>query len=173
VLHDERPIFLVGFMGSGKSAVGRRLAERLGWGFVDTDALVEREEGRSIERIFRESGEGSFREAEWHVLRGLEGARRVVVATGGGLFLGVLQRHMMKRLGRTVWLDVSLSTARARTENGEGRPLWERGDSTAMRVFFEKRRAAYAMADVRLDASRGLPDAVVIQILTKLGEHLR
>ena len=173
MLPDDRPIFLVGFMGSGKSAVGRQLADQLGWDFADTDALVESEEGRSIERIFRESGEGSFREAEWRVLRGLEGARRLVVATGGGLFLGLLPRQTIKRLGRTVWLDVSIETALGRTKNGEGRPLWERDDPTAMRGFFEKRRAAYALADVRVDASRGFPEAVGALILTRLRAFLR
>ena len=75
-------------MGVGKSTVGRALAARLGWEFADTDALVESAEGRTVEAIFRASGEGRFREAEWDALRSLGGRKQLVVATGGGLFLG-------------------------------------------------------------------------------------
>src|SRR4029077_7764818 len=85
----REPVYLVGFMGAGKSTVGRVLTARLGWEFADVDALVESAEGREIEAIFRDSGEGRFREAEWDALRSLGGRRRLVVATGGGLFLGV------------------------------------------------------------------------------------
>jgi shikimate kinase len=76
------PIFLVGFMAVGKSTVGRALSVRLGWGFEDTDAMVENAEGRMIEAIFRESGEGTFREAEWNALGSLRGRKEIVVATG-------------------------------------------------------------------------------------------
>lgn len=145
-------------MGSGKTAVGRALADFLGWDFIDTDELVVEREGRAIERIFEESGEGRFREAEWQALRSLAGRERAVVATGGGLFLGVRQRAFMKREGTTVWLDVPFHVVRARVGAGGGRPLWTPGeDEVAFRAFFERRRAAYALADVRVDAAAGGP----------------
>jgi shikimate kinase len=154
----EAPVFLVGFMGVGKSTVGRALAARLGWAFEDTDALVERAEGRTIEAIFRTSGEGRFREAEWDALSSLGGRKRLVVATGGGLFLGVAHRAFVRRHGVSCWLDAPLRVVAARLDAGASRPLWPVDDAIARRVFFDRRRAAYALADIRIDASRRLAD---------------
>jgi len=160
----DAAIFLVGFMASGKTTVGRVLAETLGWEFADTDELIERTEGRSIEAIFRESGEGRFREAEWEALRSLTGRRRVVVATGGGLFLGVSQRGLIRASGVSCWLDVPLELASVRLQTGEPRPLWEAADPLSRRAMFERRRAAYALADWRIDATRGEPDELAHRI---------
>lgn len=154
---SARPVFLIGFMACGKTTVGRLLAGELGYGFVDTDDLVERREGRSVERVFADSGEGQFRRAEWEILKGLDGLDRTVVATGGGTFLGYAQRRWMIDRGRTVWLDVPLDIARSRTAaEGPGarvRPLWRGNDPIGLRALFEKRRAAYALAEIRADAS--------------------
>ena len=149
---DERPVFLVGFMGSGKSAVGAAIAERWGWRCIDTDRVVERRAGLAIEEIFRQSGEGRFREMEWDALRELAGQRRVVVATGGGLFLAVHAREFMRREGTSVWLDAPLHIVRERI-GIEGRPLWRSEDPIALRAFFERRRATYALADLHVVAA--------------------
>lgn len=154
----DAPIFLVGFMGAGKSTVGRALAARWGWDFEDTDALVARAEGRAVETVFRASGEGRFREAEWDALRSLGGRARVVVATGGGLFLGVAQRAFVRAHGVSCWLDAPLAVVAARVGAGASRPLWPVDDALLRRAFFERRRAAYALADFRVDASRGGAD---------------
>ncbi len=161
-------VFLVGFMGSGKSAVGKILGLELGCGFEDTDARVEEIEGRPIEQIFRESGEGHFRETEWRVLRSLVSHERRVVATGGGLFLGVVQRRFMKASGFVVWLDAPLEVIRERIGRGEGRPLWSSDDRVQLRAFFEKRRASYALAHVRVDARSGAPAEVAARVLARL-----
>jgi shikimate kinase len=159
--HDpEAPIYLVGFMGVGKSTVGRALAARLGWEFADTDALVESAEGRTVEAIFRASGEGRFREAEWDALRSLGGRKQLVVATGGGLFLGRAQRAFMRDTGVSCWLDAPLSVVAARIGAGALRPAWPVDDALLRRAFFERRRAAYALADFRIDASVGRADDV-------------
>jgi len=160
---DDRPIFLVGFMASGKTTVGAVLAARCGWSFHDTDHMVVERAGRSIAAIFRAQGEGRFREMEWEALRSLRGARRAVVATGGGLFLSVAPRAFMKREGTTVWLDVPLETARLRGGD-EARPLWREDDPIALRAFFERRRAAYALADVRVEASTSTPNEVADRV---------
>jgi shikimate kinase len=165
---DERPIFLIGFMGSGKSTVGRLLAAELDWEFLDTDEVVVQQEGRSIEQIFLEKGEGYFRRVEWGALRRLGGRRRCVVATGGGLFLGALQRRWMKRHGPTVWLDVPLEDCMARIGTGTGRPLWLPSDPTAFRALFEKRRCAYALAQIH-ETSLAEPGQVVRRLIDRLG----
>jgi len=157
-------IFLVGFMGSGKSAVGRALAELAGLPFVDTDDAVERAQGMTIEEIFRRRGEGAFREAEWRALQALEPADPAVVATGGGLFLGVENRRLVRRLGRSIWLDVPLEIAAARVRPSSGRPLWSE-DRLTLRALFERRRAACALADVRVDASEAAPREIARGIL--------
>jgi shikimate kinase len=165
---DDRPIFLVGFMASGKSTVGKALAKALGWRLLDTDDLVEEREQRSIEKIFSESGERFFRRAEAEVLRSLDDLRRAVVATGGGLFLGYDSRRWMIEHGRTVWLDVPLEAARRRVEGRRsgrrGRPMWEGNDALALRVLYENRRAVYALAEVRIDATAGKTGEVAAHI---------
>jgi shikimate kinase len=171
---DELPIFLVGFMASGKSTVGRALARSLGWRLLDTDDLVEQQENRSVERIFKESGEAFFRRAECQVLRSLEDLRRAVVATGGGLFLGYDSRRWMIDHGRTVWLDLPLEAARRRIDGGRGerrvRPLWEGSDTVALRALFEKRRAVYALTELRVDAATGSTRDVAARIREALAK---
>ena len=142
-------------MGAGKSTVGRALAARLHWDFEDTDAIVTRAGGRAIEEIFRASGEGRFREAEWDALRSLHGRRNLVVATGGGLFLGIAQRAFVRAEGFSCWLDAPLDVVAARVAQEAPRPLWTGDDALSRRAFFERRRAAYALADLRIDASAG------------------
>ena len=153
-------------MGSGKSTVGRVLAARLGWDFEDTDALVARAAGRSVDEIFRLSGEGRFREAEWTALRSLGGRRQVVVATGGGLFLGVAQRAFVREQGVSCWLDAPLAVVAARVGDGASRPLWPHDDALARRAFFERRRAAYVLATLYVDASVGGPDDLASAVET-------
>jgi shikimate kinase len=161
------PIYLVGFMGVGKSTIGRALADQLGWEFADTDAMVEAAQGRDIETLFRDSGEGSFREAEWEALRSLAARRRLVVATGGGLFLSVVHRAFVRAHGVSCWLDAPLHVVASRAGDASSRPLWPRGDDLDRRAFFERRRAAYALADLRVDASAGPAADVARAIATR------
>jgi shikimate kinase len=170
---DAMNLYLVGFMGCGKSEVGRRLAEKLGWGFEDTDVVVEAVEGRAIERIFAESGEARFREVERNVLEELSEREHLVVATGGGLFLNASNRSRIRRTGASVWLDASPESIRERLGAGDGRPLWSREDPIAMRALLERRRAAYALADVRVDASTSDPSAVASLALERIEAVLR
>jgi shikimate kinase len=160
-MNPGSPIYLVGFMGSGKSAVGRLLAERRGWRFADTDRLVEEDAGRPIERIFEEKGETWFRDREWSVLQGLRDPR-LVVATGGGLFAAARARRFMGRHGVTVWLDARLERVRGRIPGGTGRPLWAGKDPVALRELFERRRAVYALARLRVPAD-GPAEAVAAE----------
>lgn len=144
-------IFLVGFMGCGKSTVGARLAPLLGRPFLDSDKEIEEREGRAIAAIFAESGEGYFRAIESALLRDCLG-RPLVVATGGGAFLRATTRRAMIREGCTVWLDASLDLCRRRIGAGEGRPRWPSADRLAQRALYEARRTCYALAQIRIVA---------------------
>ena len=160
-------MFLTGFMGAGKSTVGRDLAARLERSFLDTDELVVRADGRAIEQIFRDDGEGAFREAEERALLEIADVADAVVATGGGLFLGAAQRRTMKRAGIVVWLDVRLEVALERVGAGDNRPLWLPDDPIRFRAWFDRRRATYALAHGRVDAN-GDPDAVALAAMAEL-----
>ena len=162
---DDRPVFLIGFMGSGKSTVGRRLAVRLGWDFLDTDCLVQEREGCSIEQIFRDHGEARFRQIEAEVVADLVGLRKTVVATGGGLFLQAANRRRLKACGQTIWLDTPFDTCVARVGKGAGRPLWDPKDPVSFRVFFDRRAATYGLAETRLRVSTETADELVGRIL--------
>ena len=165
---DGRPLFLVGFMGSGKSTVGRTLARHVGWAFEDTDSRIEQHEGRTVAEIFAQSGEACFRRLERRLLSELCAARRTVIATGGGMFADATLRREMQHNGCTVWLDTRLSVARQRVGSPAGRPLWDVADPLAQRALFEKRRAVYSLARFRVDASALTPTAVARSILAVL-----
>src|SRR5690242_6454241 len=139
-------IFLVGFMGSGKTAVGRELAAQLGVAFVDLDARVEEEAGKSVAALFQEEGEAAFRAREARALRALEAAfpQGVVVATGGGVGADADHRAWMAARGRTVWLDASLDAIEARVRRDGARPLF--GDAAEVARLLAARRPAYAHA---------------------------
>jgi len=168
VVADERPIFLIGFMGSGKSTVATHLARTLGWDVVDTDAEVRGRAGCTIEAIFRKSGESRFRDLEREVLRSLDGRSRCVVATGGGSFAMAEPRRFMKRCGRTVWLDVPLEVCARRVGLASVRPLWNPGNPLEFRAFFEQRRAVYALAHIRLAGLTDDPGETVRRLLDRL-----
>lgn len=116
-------LFLVGFMGSGKSVVGREVARITGRTFVDLDADVERAEGRPITAIFEREGEAGFRAAEREALLRLEDAQPSVVACGGGIVGDPANRADLKRLGRVVWLQVDAEQVEQRVGGRAGRPL--------------------------------------------------
>jgi shikimate kinase len=142
-------IFLVGFMGSGKSTIGRTLAEELGWGFADLDEDIETREGMPISQIFDTCGEAEFRRAETAALRervrAVEGGRPWVVALGGGAFLNEENFEMVSNNGVTVWLDCSFSTVERRLAGYGHRPLAR--DPEKLRELFAVRRPHYERAD--------------------------
>ncbi len=146
-------IFLVGFMGCGKSAVGKALAGKLGYTYYDTDEMVEKKEGRTIEDIFKDSGEGYFREKEWEVLTSLKGIKDSVISTGGGLFLGSQHRQFIKEQGISVWLDSPFEDILERLQSGPVRPLFRSAEE--LKQMLENRKGRYALADYHI-ATRGL-----------------
>jgi shikimate kinase len=161
-------IYVVGFMASGKSTVGRLLAHRLGWNFFDTDEEVEAAERAAIAEIFDARGEAEFRRIETriirrHVLR-IERGNPAVLALGGGAFAVQANRDLLQNNGVTVWLDCPFELVRSRVALASHRPLAR--DPRQFADLYHARREAYALADVRVPIESDDPAGVVEAILT-------
>jgi shikimate kinase len=161
-------VALVGFMGSGKSTVGRILAERLGFALVDTDSEIESRSGESIETIFRDRGEAAFRDLESEVLASLAGTSRIVIAAGGGAPARERNRDFFARSARTFYLWVSFETARERVKRGPIRPLLSRGEAAA-KALYEERLPLYESAGTRVETEGRTAAEVADEIVTLLG----
>jgi len=159
-------VYLVGFMGSGKTTLARALGRRLGWRVVDLDEEIERREGRTVAQVFAQDGEPYFRRVEREVLLAFLPARNVIVATGGGTFIQPANRTDIMADGLTVWLDAPFSRIVDRVPSDGRRPL--AADRDAFAALFEGRRAVYRLAHLRIDA-QGRVDALVERLLHKLG----
>ncbi len=155
-------IVLVGFMGSGKSTVGRLLARRLGWSFEDMDRRIEQRAGRTVAAIFEGGGEPAFRALEREEARALGVKTRCVIAAGGGAFAREDTRVLLQQGALTVWLRVALETALARVPLDGSRPL--AGNHDIMRALLADREPSYGMADVTVDAT-GTPDEVADRVV--------
>ncbi|HEV2398960.1 MAG TPA: shikimate kinase [Candidatus Sulfotelmatobacter sp.] len=171
-----RAVFLVGFMGAGKSSVGRALGQSLNWLFEDLDDRIERREHRSIAEIFRKSGESAFRQAEHEALREvLQELRRGgtrVIALGGGAFVQSNNAVLLKAAGvPTVFLDAPVEElwqrcCRQATESGTDRPLLRSQDQ--FRELHRDRRKSYRKASVRIETGGRPIDDIAAEIVRKL-----
>ncbi len=159
-------IWLVGFMGCGKSTVGGLLSQELGWKFVDLDDEIESEAGRSISTIFEKSGEAAFRDLECEALLGQvsrvrRGSARVV-ALGGGAFVPDRNRREIEDCGVSIWLDVPLERLWERVSISTDRPL--ANDRNAFEQRYRDRLDFYRLADYQL-SGEGSPPEVVARVL--------
>lgn len=159
-------IYLVGFMGSGKSTVGPLLARALGRPFIDLDAVIQASTGRTIPEIFSQEGEVGFREIETRCLEQVAGGPPAVVALGGGAYQGAVNRSITAATGTTIWLQVSLATVKARVLGDPDRPL--AGDPQRLEELFERRLDAYRQADLQVWAEGRTPEEVVEEIRAML-----
>lgn len=161
-----RRLLLVGFMGSGKSTVGRLLARRLGWTFLDIDEVVASREGRSVARIIADDGEPYFRRLEHDATMEQSEQDRVVIATGGGWPVVPGRLEALGAGAASVWLDVPVEELVTRLAGSEAvRPLLREGTSEArIRSLLERRRSFYRRATVTVDGS-GAPEEVTERIL--------
>lgn len=169
----ERSIVLVGLMGCGKSSVGRRLASRLGLGFVDADEEIERVAAKSIVEIFADHGEAYFRDGERRVIARLLSTGPQVLATGGGAFINPETRVNIRERGISIWLRADLPVLMRRVSKRDTRPLLKSGDPEAtMRDLMAKRYPIYADADIIVE-SRDVPhDVIVNEVIAALKTKL-
>jgi len=171
-VREARAVFLVGFMGAGKTSVGRALSRRLGFPFEDLDDWIQRREGKSIEQIFRESGETEFRKAETAALRELleeMGSSFRVVALGGGAFVQSGNAALLEEAEvHSVFLDAPVQELLRRCEEEQKeRPL--RRDPKQFRELYEKRRLSYMRATVRVETQGKDVDTVAAEVACSLG----
>jgi len=168
-----RAVFLVGFMGAGKTSVGEALGRLLGWPFEDLDDRVQAREGRTIQQIFEESGEAAFRRAENTALRELlaeHGDVARVVALGGGAFVQPENAALLQRQGLpAVFLDAAPEELfeRCRQDQQPERPL--RRDLEQFRRLYDLRRPHYLKASLRVDTSGKDVESVAEEIVSRLG----
>jgi shikimate kinase len=162
-------VYLVGFMGAGKSSVARALGKRLDWKVEDIDSRIERLERRDIPAIFRDAGEPYFRAREREALLQLLPERGTVVASGGGTFADPANRELMLRDGAVIWLDAPLATVLGRLPLDGRRPLAT--DRLGMEQLYNQRLAAYRLAHFRVDAGRGSVEELVDHIVEWLMER--
>ena len=161
-----RSIYLVGMMGSGKTSTGRPLAERLGYGFVDADAVIEQAAGCSIPDIFDRDGEAGFRSLESQVLSAISQRHSLVVATGGGVVTQP-ENWGMLHSGIVIWLDVVPDQLLQRLNaDSTVRPLLQTADpEAALNALLNERRPLYAEADLTVVINDETPEAVADGIL--------
>ena len=167
-------VFLVGPMGSGKSAVGRQLARRLNLRFYDSDDEIEARTGVDIPYIFEREGEAGFRHREAEVIDELTSQQDVLVATGGGAILDARSRERLRRRGRVVYLRTSVEQQLARTRRSEARPLLNHPDprGTLARLFALRAPLYAEVAEITVDTDGRKVKSVVEQICRQLGVGL-
>jgi len=157
-------VILIGFMGTGKTAVGRAVAARLGRPFVDTDALIETRAGRPIPRIFAEDGEEAFRRLEAQAVADAADQSGAVIATGGGVVLSPANMDRLRRTGIVVALHADPKAILARVGGGGDRPLLGGDPEQGIRRLLDERSTLYAQADFTVETSALPLDAVVDRV---------
>ena len=163
----ERPLILTGFMGSGKSSVGRVLAKRLACPFIDLDNEIVVAAGRTINEIFAQDGEQAFRRQETICLEKVLQLGRSVIATGGGIVIAAENRSLMRARGIVVNLEVSLSQVLERLHGATDRPLFNGSDpANSVKLLMDGRKQFYAEADIRIDTDGKSVEDVAAEILS-------
>ncbi|MFO7576542.1 MAG: shikimate kinase [Pelovirga sp.] len=166
---QQQNIILTGFMGTGKSTLGRRLAQRLGYTFVDTDELIEERCGCTIAEIFADRGESWFRQQEEALVRDLAGRQGLVIATGGGLVMNPVNVAALQASGRIICLSATPPEILARvSRQRQVRPLLQGDDPlTAIRELLERRQPVYRQFPQLVTSGRSI-DQLIEDLLALL-----
>jgi len=166
-------LYLVGMMGVGKTTVGKLLAEEIGYRFVDTDEVIVKAAGKSINEIFTENGEAEFRQLESDVLAQVCAYTKLVIATGGGI---VMQQHNWSYLhhGLIVWLDVPVQIILQRLAEDDTRPLLQDDPESKLRSLLEQRQPMYSQADLHITINATeTPEEIATRILATIPSVLK
>jgi shikimate kinase/3-dehydroquinate synthase len=168
-----RPLVLVGMMGSGKTALGKRLAQRLALPFIDSDHEIETAHRMTVSEIFASHGEAYFRDGERRVLARLIGEGERVIATGGGAFINEQARGLIRKHAVSLWLKADIDVLMRRVRKRPTRPLLQNADPEGvMRRLIDERYPIYAEADVAIQSRDAPHDAIIEEMLDALERHL-
>lgn len=167
-------VFLIGMMGVGKTTIGHLLAEKLGYRFVDTDVLIEKVAGKTINEIFYDDGEESFRELEAQVLSNLSAYRKFVIATGGGIVIRQLNWSYLHH-GLVIWLDAPVEVLLDRLQDDTTRPLLQTPNpAQALQTLLDQRRSRYAEADLHIPVTaEDTPEQLISRVMADMPTVLR
>lgn len=166
-------VFLIGMMGAGKTTVGQQLAHQLGYGFLDTDAVIEQLAGKTINEIFANDGEAAFRQLEAQVLSEASAYTNLTVATGGGIVLRQLNWSYLHH-GLVIWLDAPVSLLVERLQNDNTRPLLHSSPTQALQTLLDGRRQLYAEADLCIPiTATQTPDEIAAHIIAEIPTVLK
>lgn len=171
-LLQRHSLVLIGLMGAGKSAIGRRLAARLDVPFLDADNEIETAAGKSIAEIFTDDGEEYFRDREEKVIERLLIDGPLILATGGGAFMSEATRQAIKAHGLSLWLNADLDILMERVSRRSHRPLLQTEDPRAvMKSLMDQRYPVYATADITILSRDVLHEVIVEEILSALYDY--
>lgn len=169
-----KPLVLVGLMGAGKSAVGRRVASRLSIPFIDADTEIEKAAGCPVSEIFAREGEGGFRDGERRVVARLLDTEPIhVLATGGGAFMDTDTRALIREKAISLWLRADLEVLFERVSRRSHRPLLQTADPKGtLAALIEERYPVYAEAEIVVDSGEGPIGNTVDKALDAVREYL-
>ena len=160
-------VYLIGMMGSGKSTIGKILAQKLNYRFFDTDVLIEKVAQRTIPEIFATEGESYFRDLESRVLRELSAYTHSTIATGGGIIQKTVNWSCLRQ-GLIVWIDADIEVLQERVAKDTNRPL-----ASKLQSLLAKRRSLYAQADLKVKSNQvKTPEQVAIEIIQQIPNKL-
>lgn len=167
-------VYLIGMMGSGKSTVGELLAEKLHYRFLDTDEMIEKISHKTINQIFAQEGEASFRKLESNILQEISAYIRTVIATGGGIIL-CQDNWSHLRDGMVIWLDVPINLLVKRLADDHTRPLLHQEDlTTKLTKLRQQRESLYQQADIILSITdNDTPEDIVEKLLREIPLHVK
>ncbi len=173
-LLEGTSVFLIGMMGTGKTTVGEHLARQLNYRFFDTDVLIERVSGKTINQIFAEDGEKAFRTLETNIIAQLSAYTKSAIATGGGIVV-TKKNWSYLRHGLIVWLDAAPELLIARLADDRTRPLLQDRDrAKKLESLLESRKSLYAMADLHIQIEpHQTPTEIASQIVARIPSVLK
>ncbi|MBC8260078.1 MAG: shikimate kinase [SAR324 cluster bacterium] len=162
-------IILIGFMGSGKTTIGRKLAHLLEYTFIDTDSEIEDDQSCSVTEIFKYGGEECFREMETRLLKKISNTQNSIIATGGGIVLRKENRKLLQKIGKRVYLRVPVEELLQRLKNVQNRPLLkQQKPELVFQKMQKERNLLYEDAECIIDTGQRSPHQIATEIIQEL-----